>query len=72
MIRLLSQLPSADPNAARAERIRKRCRARLVRRAAPPREVGTTPRLWQPLLMTLAAAYLTEAVLQALRLYRLP
>ncbi len=78
LIRLLSTLPPAEPDPARAERIRARCRARLARPLSgatvsgglAPR--GPTAQLWQPLGTILGVAYLTEVIIQALRLYGLP
>ena len=77
MIRLLAELPPAEPDPARAERIRMRCRARLARQAArasasrvpgPPSRIA---QVWQSLIALLGVAYLTEVIIQALRLYRL-
>ena len=73
LIRLLAELPLAEPDSARAERIRMRCRARLARqapRASPSR--GRITQVWQPLITILGVAYLTEVIVQALRLYGLP
>jgi hypothetical protein len=66
LIRLLAELPAAEPDPARAERIRVRCRARLVRQALRPSALrgpaprGRTAQLWQPLVVVLGAAYLAE------------
>ena len=77
LIRLLAELPPADPDPARAERTRARCRARL-RRQAPrastspvPGSRGRTAQLWQPLIALLGVAYLTEVVVQTIRFYGL-
>lgn len=77
LIRLLAELPPADPDPARAERTRARCRARL-RRQAPrastspvPASRGRTAQLWQPLIAVLGVAYLTEVIIEAVRLYGL-
>jgi hypothetical protein len=78
LIRLLAELPPAEPDPAWAERIRLGCRARLARqtpresivRAPAPR--GRTVPVWQPLLAVLGAAYLTEVIVQALRVYGPP
>ena len=78
LIRLLAELPAAEPDAARSERMRMRCRARLARQAtrastsyaAVPR--GRTVQVWQPLIVVLGVAYLTEVILHALRVYGLP
>jgi hypothetical protein len=79
LIRLLAELPAAEPDAARSERMRMRCRARLARQAARAsaspvagaRGSGTV-QIWQPLIVVLGVAYLTEVIAQALRLYGLP
>jgi hypothetical protein len=78
LTRLLAELPPAEPDAGRAERIRMRCRARLERQAlrASASPAATRPdlsvRLWQPLITVLAVAYLTEVIVHALRVYGLP
>jgi hypothetical protein len=78
LIRLLSELPAAEPDPARAERIRMRCRARLARQAASAsgsRVTGRpdrTAQVWQSLIAVLGVTYLTEVIIQAVRLYRLP
>ena len=75
LIRLLAELPPADPDPARAERTRARCRARL-RRQAPrastspvPGSRGRTAQLWQPLIALLGVAYLPEVVGQPIRFF---
>ena len=78
LIRLLAELPAAEPDPARSERTRVRCRAGLARRAtrasalhaAVPR--GGTVQVWQPLIVVLGVTYLTEVILQALRVYGVP
>jgi hypothetical protein len=78
LIRLLAELPAAEPDTARSERMRVRCRARLARQAprasashaAAPR--GGTVQVWQPLIVVLGVAYLTEVLLHALRVYGVP
>jgi hypothetical protein len=75
LIRLLTQLPSAAPDPARAERIKRGCRGRLARQASrasaarsrSPR--GGAVQVWQPLIVALAVAYLSEVIVQALRVY---
>jgi hypothetical protein len=75
LIRLLADLPVAEPDPARSERTRGRCRARLASGASAshaglPR--GGTVQIWQPLIVVLGVAYLTEVILQALRVYGVP
>jgi hypothetical protein len=73
LIHLLSELPRVEPDPARAERIRMRCRARLaprkpdafVSRASAPRLTAA----WQPLIAVLGVAYLTDVIVEAIRLY---
>ena len=75
LIRLLAELPSAEPDPTRAERIRMGCRARLARQATcesafrSPARRGRTVQVWQPLIVMLGVAYLTEVIVQALRVY---
>ena len=77
MMRLLTELPPAEPDPARAERIRMRCRARLARQAArslASRRPGAPSRMgqvWPSLIAVLGVVYLTEVLIQAVRLYRL-
>ncbi|MGE0359883.1 MAG: hypothetical protein AB7H93_06470 [Vicinamibacterales bacterium] len=69
----LSALPSAAPNPARAERVRTRCRTRLMRQAprpAPERSRHVV-RVWQPVIVLLAIGYVAEVVVEALRVYGL-
>lgn len=78
LIRSLAELPSEEPDPARAECNRRRCRARLARqtlRASASRAFTLrvmTAQVWQPLIALLGAAYLTDVIVQALRLYGLP
>jgi hypothetical protein len=77
LMRMLAELPTAEPDPARAERLRMRCRTQLERRAPRASRVSapriTTGLVWQPLIIALlGAAYLTEVIVLALRLYRLP
>ncbi len=73
----LAALPPAKLDAARAERIRVHCRTRLARQT--PRvsdRPGVRPRggrapIWQPVVLVLAVGYMTEAIIQALRVYGL-
>ena len=76
LMRVLAELPLAEPDAARAARIRTRCRQRLARRASSPAasRVSPSPRfrtgqIWQPLIAVLSLAYLTEVIVQAIRAY---
>ena len=80
MMNLLRDLPGAEPDPARAERTRLRCRSRL---AARPRvstssapsvrgSSGSKALLWQPVVAVLGVAYLAEALVQALRAYGIP
>jgi hypothetical protein len=76
MIRLLAELPPAEPDPVRAERIRMRCRARLPRQVAHasarvPGPPGRTAQVWQSLIAVPGVVYLTEVIVQAVRLYRL-
>jgi hypothetical protein len=78
LTRLLAELPSAEPDTARTERIRMSCRARLDRQAlhASGSPAAGRPDLsvqvWQPLITVLAVAYMTEVIVHALRVYGLP
>ena len=78
LIRQLAELPSAEPDIARAAHIRMRCHARLDRGslgqsaanvAAPE---GRMSQFWPPLLATLGVAYFTEVIVRALSVYGAP
>jgi hypothetical protein len=74
LTRLLSELPLAEPDPARAERTRTRCRALLARQASRASASrgpcsGWTVQVWQLLIAVLGAAYLTEVIVQALSVY---
>jgi hypothetical protein len=75
LIRLLAELPPAEPDPDRAERIKTECRAQLARQAAPaaavcaPAPRHSTVQIWSPLIAVLGVAYLTEVIVQALRVY---
>lgn len=75
LIRLLAELPMAVPDPARAERRRRRCRARLTQSAgraatmrltAPRRVIAS---LGPPVVAGLGLAYLTAVILVALSVY---
>jgi hypothetical protein len=76
--RLLAELPPAEPDPVRAERTRMGCHARLARHAPRASAVrsagrrGRTVQAWQPLIVALGVAYLTEVIVQALRVYGPP
>ena len=71
--RLLAELPSAEPAPARAEQTWLRCRAQMerqtrsaARQTTPP---GRAALVWQPLVAVLGVAYMTEALVEALRFF---
>jgi hypothetical protein len=78
LIRLLNELPLAEPDPIRAERTRMGCRALLARQASSasvsrdPSAGRTTVQVWQLLIAVLAIAYLTEIIVQALNVYAPP
>ena len=67
LMRLLAELPAAEPGAARVEQVRARCRDRLARQAAPKasRSCPRAPRVWQPLVAGLGVVYLIAAIAEA-------
>ena len=68
LLRLLENLPDAEPDRRRAARVRAKCHAALERtrqRRAQPR----SQRLGETVLVALGAVYLLESVRQALLLY---
>jgi len=68
LFRMLAALPPAEPEPARADRVRARCRAILARQTPHRRKRNMTP-FWAPLLAGLGGVYLGEAIRQALHLY---
>ena len=76
MMRLLRDLPSAEPDPTRSERTRILCRARFAARtsastADAPKQRRRRTQVWEPLLAVVAFAYMAEALAQALRTYGL-
>jgi hypothetical protein len=72
LLRQLANLPAAEPDARRTERIRVRCHARLAQRprsVRPVRRPRGLARVWRPLAAGLGGVYLTEVIRQVLRLY---
>jgi hypothetical protein len=68
LIRLLDNLPEAEPDRRRATRVRARCHAALTRsrqRRAHPR----SQRVSETVLVALGAVYLLESVRQALLVF---
>lgn len=69
MLRLLANLPQAEPDRARTARVRAACH-RVLARSRPPshpprrRTVST----WEPLVAGLGGVYLTESIRLALHL----
>jgi hypothetical protein len=62
----LAELPTAEPDSIRAERIRTRCRRHLAQHAPrATRPATANARVWQPLLATLGVAYLLAAIAEA-------
>ena len=67
--RILAGLPSAEPDPARADRVRARCRATLTRLQPHRPQPRRVTRFWAPLVAGLGGVYLTEVIRQALHLY---
>jgi hypothetical protein len=68
----LAELATVEPDAARAERVRRRCRARLARQAPRLSSSGSwLARVWQPMIAILGVAYLIGAIVEATRIYGL-
>jgi hypothetical protein len=70
-MRLLAGLPTAELEPERAERIRRSCRAQLVRHAAHASRapIRVTP-FWRLFVAMLGGAYLIGAIIEAVRVYR--
>jgi hypothetical protein len=78
LIRMLGELPAAEPDITRAEHIRTRCHARLARHkrrslivsSTPPMAERTVP-VWQSVIAVLGFVDLTEVIRFALAVYGL-
>ena len=70
LLRMLADLPQAEPDRARAARVRTRCHAALARHR-PPRAHGPNGALRpsEALVAALGGVYLAETIRQVLRLY---
>ena len=75
LFRMLTTLPSVEPDAARSERVRMRCRAALASPSTPLRAGRPAQRrrpsgsqVW-PLVAMLGVAYFAEVMRQAVSLY---
>jgi hypothetical protein len=75
LIRRLAELPTAVPDPARAERLRRRCRATLTQSAprAPSVPLTSPSRviamLWPPVVAGIGVVYLAAVILVALAVY---
>jgi hypothetical protein len=69
LVRMLAALPSADPNAARADRLRARCRATLARQRLPRTRRRGPNRFWGPLAASVGGIYLIEVMRSVLDVY---
>ena len=80
LFRTLAALPSADPNPARADRVRARCRGVLVGKRRPSRASVSRGRLqaarrrganrfWGPLAASVGGIYLVEVIRRVVELY---
>ncbi len=65
LLRMLSDLPQAEPDRARAARVRARCHTALAR-SQPRAQRRGGPRLTEAMLAGLGVVYLIESVRQAL------
>jgi hypothetical protein len=71
LMQRLAELPSTTLEPERAERIRRRCRARLVRDAArASRPTIVFAPIWRLFVAALGAAYVIVAIIEAVRAYR--
>jgi hypothetical protein len=69
LLQLLDGLPSARLDPARANRIRVRCHAVLVRQRGRAHNSDRAVRRWPPIAVGLGGLYLTEVLHQVLALY---
>ncbi len=70
LLRTLATLPSAQPDAARAVRVRAKCHAALERgRPRPATKRRYAAFAWEPLVAGLGGLYLTETIRQVLHAY---
>ena len=66
---LLADLPQAEPNAARSDRLRSRCHTVLAKHRPRSSERRAVPRLWERLVVGLGGLYIAGAIREALQVY---
>jgi hypothetical protein len=69
VLRLLANLPQAEPEKARAARVRSVCHAALARQQRPTPRPRYPVSTWEALVAGLAGIYLTETIRQVSRLF---
>jgi hypothetical protein len=69
LMRLLAELPQAEPDRDRAARVRARCHTALARHRPRSPSPRRRERVRGPLIAALGAVYLVESVRQALLLF---
>ena len=66
---LLTELRSAEPSSARADRIQSRCHDLLARRRQPALLSRAHRRVWEPIVAGLGGVYLLANIVFALHMY---
>lgn len=69
MLGMLSELPHAEPDRVRADRVRARCHDALARERRRQAARRTPVRLWEPIVVGLGSVYLTESIREALYMF---
>lgn len=71
LMQLLADLPTAEPDRTRAERVRAQCRRRLEPRQPRPAPAFASTSAWRLFVAGLGAAYFVGAILEAVRVFGL-
>ena len=69
MLRMLSELPHAEPDRVRADQVRARCHDALARRRRGQVGRRAPVRFWEPIVAGLGGVYLTASIRLALSFY---
>ena len=67
--RLLGELPQAESDQARSDRLRSRCHTMLANQRARAAARRTARRMWEPVVVAMGCLYFAGVIGEALRVY---